>query len=487
MATKKDLVEAYSFSRRRLVTAFVSGAPGGREVEPARPGRAVIGGVALAVLLMAGAAVLDVLGSPVELDESKPQLISAKETGADYVLVAAPGAEELQLRPVINITSAMLLLGADVEPVVVPRDKLTALTPGQPIGILQAPATPPPAEALVATGWTACTGVAEGRPVGLKATVSSAAGVVPTPGVGFVVRTESDRLYLVAESPRGAPVDGEARAYAYELPDRGETATQVLGAVAASSPGQATAVPDAWVATFPTGGALELATFGLSRRDLGRPFDGGPDSGPLSRLEVGDVLEAAGRSYLLATGGDAVLLDEFARSVYLGSVPGGRAVVPGGDTLPEGIEVVESTALESARWPEEPTTEQASGELCSVLRTSPGAAPYAVLAQAVPGSTASAADVAPGPAVAVVDAGAGALVRSGGWSDEEAPTRVLVDDRGYAYGVASDEEALRLGYAAVPEVVVPDSWLELFVPGVLLSIEAARCPPTSQPREGPCG
>ena len=46
MATKKDLVEAYSFSRRRLVTAFVSGAPGGREVEPARPGRTIVGGVA---------------------------------------------------------------------------------------------------------------------------------------------------------------------------------------------------------------------------------------------------------------------------------------------------------------------------------------------------------------------------------------------------------------------------------------------------------
>ena len=57
MATKKDLVEAYSFSRRRLVTAFVSGAPGGREVEPARPGRTIVGGLALAVLLIAGAAI----------------------------------------------------------------------------------------------------------------------------------------------------------------------------------------------------------------------------------------------------------------------------------------------------------------------------------------------------------------------------------------------------------------------------------------------
>ena len=57
MATKTDLVEAYSFSRRRLVTAFVSGAPGGREVEPARPGRALVGGLALALLVVAGGAV----------------------------------------------------------------------------------------------------------------------------------------------------------------------------------------------------------------------------------------------------------------------------------------------------------------------------------------------------------------------------------------------------------------------------------------------
>jgi hypothetical protein len=61
MATTKDLVEAHSFSRRRLVTAFVSGAPGGIEVEPARPGRTIVVGLALAVLLMAGAAIVRTL------------------------------------------------------------------------------------------------------------------------------------------------------------------------------------------------------------------------------------------------------------------------------------------------------------------------------------------------------------------------------------------------------------------------------------------
>ncbi len=64
MARRKDLVEANAFNRRRLVTAFVAGAPGGLEVEPVRPGRVLIGGVALAVLLLAGAAIAGFLLRP---------------------------------------------------------------------------------------------------------------------------------------------------------------------------------------------------------------------------------------------------------------------------------------------------------------------------------------------------------------------------------------------------------------------------------------
>ena len=49
MSSKRDLVEAHGYNRRRLVTAFVSGAPGGKELEPARPLRAVV--IAVAVLV----------------------------------------------------------------------------------------------------------------------------------------------------------------------------------------------------------------------------------------------------------------------------------------------------------------------------------------------------------------------------------------------------------------------------------------------------
>lgn len=64
MATKKDLVEAQAFSRRRLTTAFVAGAPGGREVEPQRPLRAIVGGIAVTVLLGVGGLVAGALKPP---------------------------------------------------------------------------------------------------------------------------------------------------------------------------------------------------------------------------------------------------------------------------------------------------------------------------------------------------------------------------------------------------------------------------------------
>ena len=87
MATKKDLVEAYSYSRRRLVTAFLSGAPGGREVEPSRPGRTVVGGLALAVLLVAAAATSSVLTGTPEEDWNKVGLVVSREQAAPYVLL----------------------------------------------------------------------------------------------------------------------------------------------------------------------------------------------------------------------------------------------------------------------------------------------------------------------------------------------------------------------------------------------------------------
>ena len=115
MATKRDLVEAHAFSRRRLVTAFVSGAPGGREVEPVRPGRTIVGGVALSVLLVAAAAITGVFSDRPDSDWDAPGLVISKELGAAYVILDEDLADDElpELRPVLNITSAQLILGAE--------------------------------------------------------------------------------------------------------------------------------------------------------------------------------------------------------------------------------------------------------------------------------------------------------------------------------------------------------------------------------------
>lgn len=52
MADKKDLSEAQSYSRRRLVTAFTSGIPDGVELMPKKNQTPVIVGVGLTIIAM---------------------------------------------------------------------------------------------------------------------------------------------------------------------------------------------------------------------------------------------------------------------------------------------------------------------------------------------------------------------------------------------------------------------------------------------------
>src|SRR4051794_36715306 len=189
MATKKDLVEAYSFSRRRLVTAFVSGAPGGREVEPARPGRTVVSGLALAVLLGAGAAIAGVFSPTAPSDWKKQGLIISKDTGSAYVIVE----DDSDLRPVINSTSAKLILGSAAKPTLIAQSTIDEQHIGNDIGILGAPASVPTPSLLIDSGWTACTAAG----AGIRVAISEDPDVVPAPETGVTVKSGDD-YFVVA-------------------------------------------------------------------------------------------------------------------------------------------------------------------------------------------------------------------------------------------------------------------------------------------------
>ena len=462
MATKKDLVEAYSFSRRRLVTAFVSGAPGGREVEPARPGRMVVGGVALAILLVAAAAIAGTLAKRAEVEWDKPGLVT-DDRGALYIILdesSVPG--QPRLRPVINVTSAQLILGADLKTRKVPEQELADRRKGPPIGILDAPATVPRPDQLIESRWTSCTGTG----IGLKTAVQSDALVTEMPTKALVVEgATSKSRYLIAE----ADVPGHPRrAYRYLLPP--DDALTVALHVA---PGSKITVPDAWLELFPTGGPLTAQGLGIT--GLGEPA--GQKEFPGGR--VGDWFQSSEQEFALTRQGVVLLTPVAAAVLKRVALPGGGAVRQLTYTPGTAFHAVSTSPYAASSWPRTlPTgTVDAQDQVCAELRTAKGEEPAAVLATA-PRGAASAEGVAADERDVEVESGRGAVVRSADWITATGGSPHLIDDRGYSYPIAGDVEIGNLGYADVPGLVVPDVWNKLFEPGPELSLDDALCPPS---------
>jgi type VII secretion protein EccB len=464
MATKRDLVEAHSFSRRRLVTAFVSGAPGGREVEPARPGRAIVGGVALGVLLMAGAAVSGVLAGRTQVDWNNPGLILSKEKGQPYVITRA--SNHPVLNPVINITSARLILGSSVEPVIVPEKTIQEQQIGNEIGILGAPATVPDTDELIETGWTACT--ANHR--GVRTWVASTPEATYADTAGFVVQSGAQR-WLIATGDGGS-------AYRYQLPPVGGGAQdKFLNAVGLGVGSEAVRVPSQWLSLWPAGGDLSWQSFGIPGPSYGKDLSYAGQI-HLPQAKVGDVVQVGDTGYLLAPTGP-VKLSTFAQAAYLASTP------PSGSPRTLHAQSMDKDAIVSpyapANWPTG-SLDPESGELCAVLQTKAGQAPAVALA-VQPGVDASADPVKGGERSAGVAGGGGAYVLSASFGQTTHGLPFLIDLKAASH-VLEGAAPAQLGYADLPAPVVPDQWVKLFPTGAVLSPDQALCPPVQDNPKG---
>ncbi|WP_109506103.1 type VII secretion protein EccB [Nocardioides speluncae] len=452
MSTKRDLVEAHSFSRRRLVTAFVSGAPGGREVEPVRPGRTVVGGLALAILLVAGAAIAGIFLKRPESDWLSPGLIIAKETGTPYVILDDDGDPEL--RPLDNNTSAKLIFGDALDPRTVADEDIAAQDIGEDIGIFDAPKALAGSGQLINTGWTACTDSDQA----IRLRLAKDPGAEISAGQSLTVQ-EGGKFYLL--------VDGDDDAtYKFELPDNDDAeADNLLEAVGASGTADALEVTQEWLNLFPAGPPLTLESFDLEDDgiDYAESIDG-LDGEP----EVGDVVEAPTATYLLTSAGP-VLLTEFAEAAYL-------AV--------SGEEPREASAMNEARvganyprdiWPEgdAPPTE---GDPCARLEPEAGEPPTVRLA-ANPSADASAEDIDDGDMQVSVQPGRGAFVLVGGFDDTSGGLPYVVDAAGKRHQLLGPKAPENLGYEVSKAPIVPDTWMRLFECGVQLSTALALAPP----------
>jgi ESX secretion system ATPase EccB len=479
VATKKDLVEAYSFSRRRLVTAFVSGAPGGREVEPARPGRTIVGGLALAVLLVAGAAIAGVF-SPTAPDDWKQQgLIISRDNGSAYVIV--DDSDDPELRPVLNSTSAALILGADVKPTLLSQDTIDEQRIGADIGIFGAPASVPTSGLLLDDGWTACTAA----DAGIRLRLSPEPDVVPAPRAAVTVRNGDDYFVVAPTSDSAATGAADPGAYVFPVPLQGRSGDQtdnLLSALGVPITTQAIPVSREWINLFPTGAPLDWSSFGLTAFGTTPTYAADDETGVLRDTLVGDLL-TVGDEHLLLTDSGPVALSDFAATVYANVVaPDNAVVTPKPVSAAPRVPRSDVDPLADAHWPV--TTPSATvAEPCAQLSTEPGQPPVAHLVAAGPES--GVGDLAAGSKAADVASGRGAYVLSGGWQDTDQGSPYLVDGKGRANPLLGDDAAERLGYADYPVVVVPDTWVELFRCGVVLSPTAALSPPT-EPDDDAC-
>ncbi|WGL52755.1 type VII secretion protein EccB [Nocardioides sp. BP30] len=462
MTTKKDLVEAHAFSRRRLVTAFLSGAPGGREVEPSRPGRTIVGGAALALLLVAGAAIASVLAPRTQTDWDKPGLVISKQTGERYV-ITAQGAP---LRPVINVTSAQLILGAHVTPTIVSQKTLDGRVPGDDIGILGAPQQLPTEGAFVESGWTACT--ADGA--GITVSVARRPAVAVAAGSGVTVTADGKTFWVVAEG-------ADHHAWRYQVP-RLDGEDNLLEAVGLPQEAQAARVSDAWLALFPAGGALDLESFGLGSR-VGQRVSYAGQGGIAANARVGDfaTVSSTGRVFLLTPDGPAPM-DPFAAAIYTttAELVGNGPKEAGTKQLPSVGQVAPTWA--GAHWPVA-TLGSLDGPVCGELIAKAGIAPYVRLASDPHRSAWSSPPA--GRLDPVADPGSGALVRSGDWGQTTSSSTWIVDDRAKVYPIQDEQTLDRLGFASYKAPLVPDAWVKVLGAGVPLSSALALCSPENPP------
>lgn len=151
MQTKRDQLQAYMFVVGRVKAAVLRANPDAASLPFRRSTSSTIVGVLVTVVVTAVCFVIGLL-FPGNNDSWRTgdSIILAKETGARYVLLQGV------LHPVLNYSSAKLLLGPGAGVVTVSSDSLRGAPRGVPIGIPGAPDTIPDADQLLTAAPMSC-------------------------------------------------------------------------------------------------------------------------------------------------------------------------------------------------------------------------------------------------------------------------------------------------------------------------------------------
>ena len=462
MQTRRDQLQAYRYQVRRVLTALLGSDPDSPEQPMRRVATATLSGVMVAVLALAGAGFYGKVrgGSPSKWQRAGV-LIVERETGSRYIYT------DKQLHPVLNYTSARLLLNTATVPTVqVARKSLDGAPRGATVGIAGAPDSLPDAKHLVAGPWSVCT--------------------QPGPtvdGAGSTARSIS--TVIIGGRDGGSPLDDRALlvrsasgVYLVWHGKRLGTDSASLRSVGLDSQ-QALSVPASWLNAVPAGVDLrapDIASSGAT----GPTVAGAPTS-------VGDVLEATGAgpdSSFYVSLADGVAPITAVEAALLSGIPGRTQTAPRRVSTAEVNSAHQSASrLGSGDLPAtRPTLAEADGTPVCVQDVDPGGvvsdvppisvggAPLSVTTSTTNAGSSRQQTDSGRPMVdqVVVAAGSAALVQRLAADGTPAAGQFLVTDAGRRYALADDSVATALGYTGAPATGVPASVLDLIRSGPAL-------------------
>ncbi|MGW1837629.1 type VII secretion protein EccB [Streptomyces sp. NPDC002067] len=511
MASRRDELNAYTFARRRLIAQFLQPSASGTEEAWPRPLHAVLPGAIVMVVLLAafGAWGMFKPAAPQGWGKAGEHVIISSRSTTRYVVLRTDG--KAQLHPVLNMSSAKLLLTPDKGKIInVDESVLDSgrIPHGPTLGIPYAPDRLPEAkEAGAKKRWAVCERPGEGgRAIQKAAFILARRDMNRTEGPERL--TGGQMLYVQGPDRTRYVVDAGGTAYPVE---NDEALLRVMVGDAAPQ-----RVSSGWLETLHKGDAIDFPRL---------PGTPGADAGIEGRLEpevnrVGRILQASSgtraQKYVVLRGRVAPVSD-FTAKLLLNSAElsalgqAGRAQPVNAGTFtpgpPFGAE---------KKWPQrEPnrvnsasTAEGGRSTVCSVLRDvdDEGAGKGATTLSTWAG-TAFPAALPTGSSSAYVTPGSGQLFRQFTGATTNSGFTFLITDTGLRYALqsngdrATDDAGIgesgpekqraeqrearlaearqaqtRLGYANVTPAPVPAAWSAFLPTGPRLSTGAALTP-----------
>ncbi|MFD5504977.1 type VII secretion protein EccB [Streptomyces sp. NPDC127061] len=507
MASRRDELNAYTFAKRRLIAQFLQPNPSGSEEGAPRPLRAVVPGTIVGVVIIAvfGAWGMFKPVAPQKWDTPYENVIIASKSTTRYVVLKTDG--KTQLHPVLNMSSAKLLLDPDKGTVINVDESVLdngKIPHGATLGIPYAPdRLPDKGEAGSKKRWAVCERPGQGGRAILKAAfVLAERDRKKTEGAGRLHGGEL--MYVEGPGPDRTRYIVDAEGKAYKVKKDELLLRALLGE--RRTPQRVSA---AWLDTLHTGDAVDFPAL---------PEAPGTDAGiqgelPSEANKVGMVLAATSgtrtQKYVVLPGRVAPVSDFVAKLllssrdlVKLGQDGKARSVSAGAFVPGKGFG-------RNLDWPKsEPKRVNSASPkagsrntVCNVLRgvdTKNGATTLSTWA-----GTSFPATLPTGSSSAYVTPGSGQLFRQFKGSSADSGPLFLVTDTGLRYAMQSNgdgeqgdsgigesgtkeereqrqQEAQqaqnRLGYKDVVPAPVPAAWSSFLPTGPRLSTGAARQP-----------